>query len=59
MGKVKEEEKIDIVIEKLEEIENYFKKFMKLIPQEDLEEYENSKEIKKAYNSATKIYPPI
>ena len=46
MGKVKEEEKIDIVIEKLEEIENYFKKFMKLIPQEDLEEYENSKENK-------------
>ena len=58
MEKVKEE-KIDIVIKKLEEIENYFKKFMKLIPEENLEEYENSKEIKKAYNSAIKTYPPV
>ena len=59
MEKVKEEKKIDIVIKKLEEIENYFKKFIKLIPEENLGEYENSKEIKKAYNSATKIYPQI
>jgi len=32
---------------------------MKLIPEENLEEYENSKEIKNAYNSAIKIYPTI
>jgi len=53
----KTKEKIDVVIEKLEEIENYLKKLTGLIPEESLKEYENSEEIKKAYLSATKQHP--
>jgi len=44
----KTKEKIDVVIEKLKEIENYLKKLTGLIPEESLKEYENSEEIKKA-----------
>jgi len=53
----KTKEKIDVVIEKLEEIENYLKKLTGLIPEESLKEYENSEEIKKAYLSAIKKHP--
>ena len=58
MGKVEEKDKIDIIIKKLDGIENYLKKLVRLIPEESLEEYENAAELKNAYFEALKNYPP-
>ena len=42
----------------LAEVKKYLRKLLLIIPEESLDEYENSSEIKKNYQEATKAFPP-
>ena len=57
----KTEEKINNKIsdleKKVEKIRNQLQSFLSLIPEECIEDYEDPKEIKKAYLEAIKEYP--
>ncbi len=42
----------------LAEVKKYLRKLLLIIPEESLDEYENSAEIKKNYLEAIKTFPP-
>ena len=52
------ENKIETILRELQTIKNQLDKFLLLIPEERLKEYTNSRQIKKAYLKALKVFPP-
>ncbi len=50
--------KIEAIFRELQTIKNQLEKFLFLIPEEQLREYKNSRQIKKAYSKASRIFPP-
>ena len=54
----KENKTLESLLRELREIKQYLKKFLVIIPEESLKEYENASEVKKAYKNALKSFPP-
>jgi len=54
----KKEESIGRILRELREINKHLKKILLIIPEESLNEYKNSSQIKKALGRAVKLYPP-
>ncbi len=54
----KKEKSIEALLKELREINKNLKKFLLIIPEESLKEYKNISQIKKAFENATKLYPP-
>ena len=46
------------VLEELRDIKSHLQKLLFLIPKDSLREYDNQKNIKKAYRDAVKSFPP-
>lgn len=49
---------LEKVLEELEDIRIQLKKFLLIIPQESIKEYNNDSQVRKAFLRANKIYPP-
>jgi hypothetical protein len=54
----KKEKLMEILFKEMQEINKNLKKFLLIIPEESLKEYKNASQIKKAFERATKLYPP-
>jgi vacuolar-type H+-ATPase subunit F/Vma7 len=54
----KKEKSIEALLKELREINKNLKKFLLIIPEESLKEYKNVSQIKKAFEKATRLYPP-
>jgi len=55
---IKKEKSIEALLKELKEINKHLKKFLLIIPEESLKEYKNVSQIKKAFEKATRLYPP-
>jgi Na+/phosphate symporter len=55
---IKKEKSIEALLKELREINKNLKKFLLIIPEESLKEYKNVSQIKKAFEKATRLYPP-
>ena len=49
---------LDKVLEELKDIRIQLNKFLRIIPEESIKEYDNPSQIKKVFLRADKIYPP-
>jgi vacuolar-type H+-ATPase subunit F/Vma7 len=54
----KKEKSIEALLKELREINKNLRKFLLIIPEESLKEYKNISQIKKAFEKATRLYPP-
>lgn len=54
---IKKEKITEAILREIREINKNLKKFLLIIPEENLKEYKNSTEIKKAFAKAVKLYP--
>lgn len=54
----KQDNALDSLLKELRDIKNQLGKLLFLIPEESVKEYENYKQIKKAYFQAAKKFPP-
>jgi len=54
----KKEKSIEALLKELKEINKNLKKFLLIIPEESLKEYKDVSQIKKAFEKATKSFPP-
>ena len=54
----KKEKSIEALLKELREINKNLKKFLLIIPEESLKEYKDVSQIKKAFEKATKSFPP-
>jgi hypothetical protein len=55
---IKKGKSIEALLKELREINKNLKKFLLIIPEESLKEYKNVSQIKKAFEKATRLYPP-
>lgn len=53
----KKEKTMENLLRELKEINKSLKKFLLIIPEENLKEYKNSAEIKRAFVKALKLHP--
>lgn len=54
----KQNKTLGAVLKELRDIKNKLGKFLVLIPEENLKDYKNSTQIKKAFSRALKKFPP-
>ena len=50
---------LDIILEELKGIKEQIQKFVSLIPEESIKEYENAAQIRKSYMKAMKDFSPV
>ena len=55
---IRKEKSIETFLRELREINKNLKRFLLIIPEESLNEYKKTSEIKKAFAKAVKLYPP-
>ncbi len=55
---IRKEKSIETFLRELREINKNLKRFLLIIPEESLNEYKKTSEIKRAFAKAVKLYPP-
>jgi len=55
---IRKEKSIETFLRELKEINKNLKRFLLIIPEESLNEYKKTSEIKRAFAKAVKLYPP-
>mgnify|MGYP001593186379 CR=1 FL=1 len=53
---IKEKKIVESLFKELKEINRNLRKFLLLIPEESIKEYENAEDIKRALSKATRLY---